>query len=61
MSRNELSQKRLNVEGIDSELFQRFKVCVIRTDTTIKEVIIAHLKDYVKATENALKKAGKET
>lgn len=61
MSKNELPPKRLNVEGIDGELFQRFKVCVIRTDTTIKKVIVNHLKDYVEATENALKKAGKET
>ena len=61
MSKNELPPKRLNVEGIDGKLFQRFKVCVIRTDTTIKEVIIKHIKDYVKATENALKKMGEKT
>jgi len=61
MSKNERPQKRLNVEGIDGELFQRFKVCVIRADTTIREVIIDHLKDYVKATESALKKMGEKT
>lgn len=61
MSKNEQVTKRLNVEGIDAGLFQRFKICVIQADMTIRKVIIEHLEDYVKKTENALKKMSEKT
>ena len=60
MPKNEQVTKRLNVEGIDPELFQSFKIFIILNQTTIKEAIIAHIEDYVKAGEKSLEKTSKE-
>jgi len=61
MPKNEPSQKRLNVEGIDSTLFRDFKMSVLFNESTIKEVIIAHLSDYVKSAEKSLEKMREKT
>lgn len=38
--------KRLNVEGIHPELFQRFKLTVLGEGKTIKQVILDFIRDY---------------
>lgn len=60
MSEDEVVTKRLNVEGIQEDLFKDFKVCVLLNDTTIKKVIMAHLEDYVEACHRSLEKEKKK-
>ena len=56
MSKDEAVTKRLNVEGIQEDLFHDFKICVVVNRTTIKEVIVAFLEAYVNSSRKDFKK-----
>jgi len=56
MSNDKNEFKRLNVEGVDPELFQTFKLICVERDITIKEVVHDFLRAYVKQALKELRK-----
>ncbi|MBA7679932.1 hypothetical protein ES703_88238 [subsurface metagenome] len=47
----EIVSKKLSVDNIEAQLYYRFKVCLLRQNLTVRDVIIDYLQAYVESAE----------
>jgi len=57
MPNEDYIHRKVSVDGVDPDLFRRFKVVLVDKGLTMREVIIEYLKAFVEACEAEAKKA----
>ena len=49
--------RKLGIDGIDPELFNQFKLCLLQQEMTMREAILTFIRSFVKRVEGEIEKS----